>query len=482
MKFEPPSSRARAFHKLRIFDIAAAAICPPLSLLLRDPGIFFYDGWYTLVLYCLIGFVATLAIFQLFGVGRAIDRFGSVEETADLWKAAIGSAALSSAIFFTLTRLDDVPRSAPLLHLILLGALLSVERAMAIRQAHAPARLVAAANGGAGAIVYGANRLAWFYIRMLDSIPGSDRVLAIVDDNARHHGREFCGRAIVGSIENLRSIVTEYRTHGVTISHVIVARQSAARGARLAEIEALCADAGVNCVALPDRLALGVGDTNSTTPARELAATPTARPYWRVKRVVDVMAAACLGIVLLPITALVALVLIFDVGSPVVFWQYRLGLNGRAFKIYKFRTMRAPFDSRGAPVPEERRLSTIGSFMRRTRLDELPQLWNILIGDMAFIGPRPLLPIDQPRSASRRLAAPPGITGWAQVHGGKLIDAEEKAALDEWYVDHASFPLDLRIAIRTGVMMILGDQRDENVVAQALGDLRQREDVVSAAP
>ena len=132
MTFEPPSSRVRPFHRLQGFDVAVAAICPPLSLILRDATIFFFEGWLTLVLYCLIAFVSTLVIFLLFGVGRTLGRFRSMEDIVNVWKASVGAVALASAIFFTFTRLDDIPRSAPLIHLILLGTMLSLGRALVL--------------------------------------------------------------------------------------------------------------------------------------------------------------------------------------------------------------------------------------------------------------------------------------------------------------------------------------------------------------
>jgi lipopolysaccharide/colanic/teichoic acid biosynthesis glycosyltransferase len=130
------------------------------------------------------------------------------------------------------------------------------------------------------------------------------------------------------------------------------------------------------------------------------------------------------------------------------FWQERLGWNGRSFSIYKFRTLRAPFDLDGNPSLVGRQPSEIGRFLRATRIDELPQLLNVLLGDMSLIGPRPAFPkISQrmPRSDSVR----PGITGWAQVNGAKLLSKDEKDQLDSSYVANASLWLDLRILLMT---------------------------------
>src|ERR1700689_4413050 len=123
--------------------------------------------------------------------------------------------------------------------------------------------------------------------------------------------------------------------------------------------------------------------------------------------------------------------------------------------------MHAPFDCRGRFVEEGRRASRFGEFLRRARLDELPQLWNILTGVMSFVGPRPLLPVDQPSTSKYRLQVPPGLTGWAQIHGGKRVEADDKGLLDDWYVEHASLWLDITIIFRTVLIVLLGDERIE---------------------
>jgi hypothetical protein len=148
---------------------------------------------------------------------------------------------------------------------------------------------------------------------------------------------------------------------------------------------------------------------------------------------------------------------------PVFFWQQRLGVNGSRFLLYKFRTLRTPFGEDGRKLSDDERLSPIGRLMRRSRLDELPQLLNILVGDMSLVGPRPLLPRDQPENIEIRLMVRPGITGWAQVNGGVLLSPDEKERLDEWYIRNASLWLDLRIAVMTALMFVRGDRRTQQV-------------------
>lgn len=151
-----------------------------------------------------------------------------------------------------------------------------------------------------------------------------------------------------------------------------------------------------------------------------------------------------------------------DVGRPIIFRQVRPGHHMRPFTLYKFRTMRAAYDERtGSQLSDYERTSPLGRLLRRTRLDELPQLYNVLIGDMALIGPRPLLPRDLPEQlmAAERAALLPGLTGWAQIHGGHPLDVMEKTALDLWYAHHASPVVDAWIVVLTIEMLVWrGDQ------------------------
>lgn len=176
-----------------------------------------------------------------------------------------------------------------------------------------------------------------------------------------------------------------------------------------------------------------------------------------MKRLLDVLAAG-LGVVLLsPVILIVAWLIRRHLGRPALFRQTRPGLYGRPFQMIKFRTMRDAVDVMGNALPDDQRLTPFGRFLRSTSLDELPELWNVLKGDMSLVGPRPLLmeylPLYTPKQA-RRYEVRPGVTGWAQVNGRNAISWEEKFALDIWYVDHRSFWLDVKIIWMT-VMRVL---------------------------
>jgi lipopolysaccharide/colanic/teichoic acid biosynthesis glycosyltransferase len=189
--------------------------------------------------------------------------------------------------------------------------------------------------------------------------------------------------------------------------------------------------------------------------------------YHRLKRLFDAVAGLLLILSLLPLLMVAAILVFLDVGSPVLFWQQRAGQDGRELQLYKLRTLRPPFDRRGHRIPDGRRVSWIGRLLRQTRVDELPQLLNVLVGDMSLIGPRPLLPRDQPSSSVLRLTVRPGITGWAQVNGGTLLSPTEKEALDIWYIRNASLWVDLRIVGMTFLMLLGGERRSEKALAVA---------------
>ncbi|WP_270049262.1 sugar transferase [Bacteroides fragilis] len=175
--------------------------------------------------------------------------------------------------------------------------------------------------------------------------------------------------------------------------------------------------------------------------------------YNFTKRLVDFFVAFCVLIVLAPLLLIIAIILCFvNNGKCLFFLQERPGRHGKIFKVIKFKTMTDERDAEGNLLPDDKRLTKVGKFVRSTSIDELPQLINVLKGDMSFIGPRPLLPQYLPlynKEQARRHEVRPGITGWAQVNGRNAISWTRKFELDVWYVDHCSFLLDLKIFVLT---------------------------------
>lgn len=179
-----------------------------------------------------------------------------------------------------------------------------------------------------------------------------------------------------------------------------------------------------------------------------------------LKRIFDVVASGSALLVLSPVLLGVAYLVRKNLGSPVLFAQVRPGLNGKPFKMVKFRTMRDALDAQGNALPDDQRLTPFGQFLRSASLDELPELWNVLKGDMSLVGPRPLLmeylPLYSPEQA-RRHEAKPGVTGWAQINGRNAISWEDKFKLDVWYVDNQSLWLDIRILLLTVKKVVVRD-------------------------
>jgi sugar transferase EpsL len=172
----------------------------------------------------------------------------------------------------------------------------------------------------------------------------------------------------------------------------------------------------------------------------------------RIQRSLEIMFSGGALIVVAPLLAVIAAAIRFTSGTSPLFVQWRVGMNERIFAFYKFRTMTDVRDQVGNLLPDEERLTALGRFFRRTSLDELPQLWNVLKGDMSFVGPRPLLPEYLPRYTAfqrRRHEVMPGITGWAQINGRNELSWPEKFDLDLWYVDHWSLKLDFYILCKT---------------------------------
>jgi lipopolysaccharide/colanic/teichoic acid biosynthesis glycosyltransferase len=170
------------------------------------------------------------------------------------------------------------------------------------------------------------------------------------------------------------------------------------------------------------------------------------------KRLMDLALTLPGGLLISPLLALIALAVRLAQGSPVLFRQIRPGYRAQPIAVYKFRTMREAHDAEGRPLPDAERLTRLGRFLRSFSLDELPELWNVVRGEMSLVGPRPLLKRYLERytpEQARRHEVLPGMTGWAQVNGRNATTWEDKFRLDVWYVDHWSLPLDVRILLIT---------------------------------
>ncbi len=479
LRLKKPSSHTRLFSRVAVGDVVWGGVSPLAAYLLRDGTVFRPAGVAT---YCAVALFASLLVFQWFQTSSPISRFYSIRDALELLKACALIAAFSAVASFLLTRLEDAPRSIPILHFMLLASgLLGARILLRLRETRRESRRPNAAEKVEHVLIIQASRLAWLFSKMIEELaPGGYQIVAILDERPQLRHRSLSGYPIIGAPTELEKVIADYVTHGVRIDTVLLAARPEELSAMAwEEVSRVCRALGIGLEVLPERLISGQSPANAAAaiepqPDENPAVAENSpgilldRPFWKIKRGIDFVVALGLAILTSPIALVVCALVVLDVGIPIVFWQRRVGRNGAPLYLYKFRTLQAPFDRRTKQKREVQETSSRGGFLRATRLDEWPQLWNVLAGEMSLIGPRPLLPVDQPKDASFRLAVRPGVTGWAQVCGGKLISTEEKNALDEWYIRHASLRLDLAILRRTVRTLFMGDRRDEKSIAAAL--------------
>jgi lipopolysaccharide/colanic/teichoic acid biosynthesis glycosyltransferase len=474
MRFKSPSSRGFFRVRFSIFDIFWAAMSPPLALFVRDAPILSADGAATAVLYCGISFAFSLIAFLAFRLSDGMSRHFSVYDAFNVIKAVLAAGLMTSIVLFTLTRLDGIPRSTPFLTVLILASGLLIGRTMMLvfdqrEQEFEPNDTTKVDY----IIMIGSTQLSSLYIKFLRAYcPYRRRVTAVLDHQSKLIGRAICGVPVIAPPQQLDSVIEEFCVHGVPTNRVVIGGDEKLLSEQLlAGIRAICERRQIALEFVPKLMGLSELQSAQAMPSPVLV-RPRRRhtdllAYFRSKRFIDFFGALLAILVLSPLFVMVSLLVLLDVGSPVLFWQQRMGQHGRNFLVHKFRTLRAPFDWQGQPAAEDQRLSWAGRFLRKLRLDELPQLFNVLVGDMSLIGPRPLLPHDQPANADLRLSVRPGITGWAQVHGGSLVPPDEKGALDEWYIRHASLWLDFRILLSTLGFLITGERPSEDAVRAA---------------
>ncbi len=412
-----------------------------------------------------------VVLIPLFGLEKTVWRLSSLPDYLRVLAAITAVVIGAVAVTFLYNRLDGVPRSLPLLHGLVAVGLLVGGRIFArahhqVRKARQATQMplrISHTGTEENLLVVGMSGVAEAYVRAVTEFaPRRLKVAGLLARKERHIGRRVGANKVLGVADNVCEILGDLQVHGITVDRIVVAEPFAALSTKaqftLLELER---SGAVELQCLIEQLGL-VDTTASRSPEEveaSLAEPPqvrfeirpgsikknAARPYWTLKRVIDCGAALVLLIIAAPLMIIAGVLLAATIGSPVVFWQQRPGLGGRPFRLYKFRTMAAAHAPDGRLLTDEERTFALGTFLRRTRLDELPQLFNILRGDMSFVGPRPLLLRDQSPADSARLLVRPGLTGWAQVVGGRAISADDKAALDVWYVKHASLLLDLSI-------------------------------------
>jgi lipopolysaccharide/colanic/teichoic acid biosynthesis glycosyltransferase len=461
-------------------DLIWVALSPFAALLIRDDFAPREQALAAAIPYACLGVVIAGVVFPIAGLNRTLWRYTSLSELMRLQLAVTATVLLAVMATFAQTRLLDISRSLPLLQWFFLVAAMTGTR-LAIRfwcEQSSPTGLRRVVGPETEhTLIVGVNCLAEMYLQALADFGGQKRsIVGLLAKGAKLNGRLLRSHKVLGEPEDLSRVAHELEVHGTWLGRIVVTeelkRLSPAAQQALLDFEKA---SEVKVDWLPELLGLGSSAEEKIrgkkTEEPSGGETPTLAEPSRwcryPKRVLDLFTAVVLLVLAAPLFGLIAALIAIDVGLPLVFWQNRPGRYGRPFKLYKFRTMRGPHDGQGNRIAEQTRASKFGALLRLSRLDELPQLYNILIGEMSFVGPRPLVITDHEPGTHKRLLVRPGLTGWAQVNGGRKLAPEDKAALDIWYVAHTSLKLDCRIALRTFLLLFSGERINQAAVRAA---------------
>jgi lipopolysaccharide/colanic/teichoic acid biosynthesis glycosyltransferase len=452
-------------------DLLLVAIATVASLVIRDNFVIEEPRLVVLLPYLAATLGVAVFLFPVFGMSRSLWRFTSLRDGLRVVAATVIVVLGAVGIGFIVNRLDGIPRGLPVIQSLLIVSVLVGARMLARLPYERRSSAAPASKGDTveTIVVIGLNKLAELYLQCLvEFYPGDVKIAGLLGEGGRV-GLWAHSHPVLGTPEEVASTLRRLELHGVFVDRILVAvpRDDLSVPARRA-LSQIQDTTTIDIEYLVERI--GIQSPPAGSAASKMALNETISsalagvnqafeqmPYQRVKRAIDLVVAGVLLIVLSPLFLFVGFLVATDIGLPLVFWQQRPGLRGRPFKLYKFRTMADAFGSDGQQKSDKARVSSVGDFLRRSRLDELPQLLNILNGEMSFVGPRPLLPVDQPIDSRPRLLVRPGLTGWAQIKGGRKISPTDKAALDMWYVKNMSLALDLKILLGTVPMLIFGD-------------------------
>ena len=472
-------------------DLLLVAVATVLALLIRDDFALSAQRLLAIAPYLAATLAATSVVIPVFGLHRSIWRLSTTKDYERVAYAALAAVIGALAIGFTVNRLEDVPRALPLIQFGLMSALMLGGRAITRRLRDARVGRSDSKSAEptdarrATVLVIGVNSIAELFLKGASELgPQEIEIAGLLGRTHRQVGRRMQSHRILGLPEDISEVLKDLEVEGIVVDRIAIAMPMHKLSSRAREaLHQIERETSITLHPLADRIGLGAGEGPQSKARRDWENLSNlefslselrllgGRRYFFAKRALDAAGSLVLLALGLPVIVLVGLLVALDVGAPIVFCQRRPGLRGKPFKLYKFRTMVRAYDANGDRIDDEQRSSWIGRSLRRTRLDELPQLYNVLIGDMSFVGPRPLLPIDQRPEYKARLLVRPGITGWAQVEGGRIIQPADKAAMDVWYVQNASLALDLWVILLTIPMMFLGDRVNAGAIERAWRDL-----------
>lgn len=483
----------RWFRRLAL-DLGCVGLSVPVALLMRENFEFSAARFSELIPYTVVCVAIAAIVFSAAQLNRNVWRYTSLSDVLHVLTAVTVVLLLALFATFSLNRLEGVGRSLPVIQwFFVLFAMLGfrgIVRISGERIDRRPPQPADSPQSAEHVLIVGVSDLTELYLRALAAFASHKvSVEGILASQKKLHGARIHPHRVRGSPEDLRKVLNELELHGVLIDRIVIA-EPVEKLSSAAQKEILLVErtSAIKVEWLVESLGLRGADASNDPRSSDgqIADVQTTvgttngylldQGYGLTKRGLDIVAALSLAVVLAPVKGVVGLLVAIDVGLPVVFWQKRPGRHGRPFKLFKFRTMSSAHNAVGDRISDELRSSKIGRFLRRSRLDELPQLYNILLGDMSFVGPRPLLPADQSRWENLRLCTRPGLTGWAQVNGGRGITPEDKAALDIWYMEHASLRLDIQILMRTLFTVLVGERVNNDTLREARGLLQGKKD------
>jgi lipopolysaccharide/colanic/teichoic acid biosynthesis glycosyltransferase len=479
---------------LSVVDLSLIGLATLCAQFLRDSFDTRPEQIVALLPYLGLSLAIAIPALSAFRLNQSIWRLSGMADYLSVLGAAVLIVTSAVGLGFLINRLEGVARSLPLIQACLIVLCLVGAREV-VRLRHSGRRKAAVPpasplGGPENILIVGISVITELYLQSVAEFSAARIVVAgLLAPKENQTGRLVHRHKILGSPEQIASILGDLEVHGVPISRVIVTlpfdELSVEARAALQEAEE---NSRIRVEYFAEHIC--VGERSKRAPPAPIPRNPAKnpdtaasscvgqlenlarRPYWRVKRALDVAGATCAIMVLAPLLLLLGVLVIIEIGPPAIFWQQRPGVGGRPFRLYKFRTMARPYDAAGRRIADVDRLSIIGRFLRRSRIDELPQLFNILFGEMSFVGPRPLLRDDHVPGFDARLAVRPGMTGWAQIKGGRRLSARDKAALDVWYVRNACLRVDLQILVGTP-SVILGGERaaDADAIREAWREL-----------
>jgi lipopolysaccharide/colanic/teichoic acid biosynthesis glycosyltransferase len=453
---------------INLHDLGVTTLAFPAAFLLRENFHFTPHHIQPLLIGSLLVLLTASVVFRLTGLQRMMWRYTSSHDLLLVAKSVTLILAVIVPMMFLFDRLTGVPRSIILIFWLVAFVGLSGSRIVyGCLKASKPAAVSAQRDHIAmRALVVGDIPSAAAIIQRVHAMhSGRVKIVGVLSET-EGTGRSIHGVAILGSMNEIKHAAALLEVQGL-VPQILIGADFVVDDERLQKVaHAYC----MRLVAAKGLEDLDLINMATNTRQQLFRDRSEVAPYHTIKRFVEAGLALSALIIALPLLLTISLVSLMTLGAPVLFDQFRAGLRLHEFSLLKFRTMYNRFDQSGRMVNDAERLSNFGSFLRATRLDELPQFWNIVIGDMALIGPRPLLSRDLPTDPAvlkERYSVRPGLTGWAQVNGGQLLSNEQKIALDLYYIRNSSFAFDLKILLLTLRTVLLGERVNPEAIERA---------------